>query len=201
MASEESRKPTLLHTDKRSFDDAQSRFKCRKVLGIGGKEPSKVLQVLGRHESYLLVIPRGYETWQTVIGSTLFLFGVVWLVFPGVWLSLVGSQTDPVIGNMSCRIIAGALFGIVAITWYTEPSSMQSLRNILMLQYIYNGVATFSMTWAFMTNKSKILLCLAIIHGFLTIGSVFYYFAFREMNKPTPDKPYSKSMDDKNHID
>ena len=31
-----------LLTDRRSFDDAQSRLKCRKLLGIGGKEPSKV---------------------------------------------------------------------------------------------------------------------------------------------------------------
>ncbi|KAK3745862.1 hypothetical protein QZH41_013218 [Actinostola sp. cb2023] len=78
---------------------------------------------------------------------------------------------------------------------------MQSLRNILMLQYIYNGIATFSMSWAFMTNKSKFLLGLSIIHGLLTIGSVFYYFAFREMNKPTPDKPYSMNNDDKGHMD
>jgi len=28
---------------RRSFDDAQSRLKCRKLLGIGGKEPSKVI--------------------------------------------------------------------------------------------------------------------------------------------------------------
>lgn len=31
-----------LPTNRRSFDDAQSRLKCRKLLGIGGKEPSKV---------------------------------------------------------------------------------------------------------------------------------------------------------------
>ncbi|XP_031566410.1 uncharacterized protein LOC116301478 [Actinia tenebrosa] len=186
---------------RRSFDDAQSRFKCRKVLGIGGKEPSKVLQVLGRHESYLLIIPRGYETWQLIIASCLFLFAVMWLVFPGTWLSIVGSHADPVIGNMCCRIIAGALFAIISTTWYTEPTSMLALRNTLMLQYIYSGIATFSLTWAFMTNKSKFLLGLAIIHGFLTIGSVFYYFAFREMNKPTPDKPFNKSNDDRNHVD
>ncbi|EDO40311.1 predicted protein, partial [Nematostella vectensis] len=191
---------------RRSFDDAQSRFKCRKVLGIGGKEPSKVLQVLGSQESYLILIPRGHDLWQFFTTGCFILFAIMWLVFPGTFVSFITSQAQPdlVISTMCCRIIGGSLCAMAAITWYTEPITMASIRNTLMLQYTYSGIATFALTWAFMTNKSKFLLVLSILHGLIALGSTYYFYAFRLLNKPTPDKPSSKGVNgdnDMNHND
>lgn len=188
---------------RRSFDDAQSRLKCRKLLGIGGKEPSKVLQVLGSHESYFISIPRGYETWQTVVPVFLSAISIMLLIFPSHCLRALGDNNDSssFAGSLCCRLLASALLGIVGISWGTKPTTISSIKRILLLHSTYCGAATFFLGLACLSLRTKGLITLTALHASVTIVSIFYFIAVRQMNKPTPDKPNRKlSNSEENHV-
>lgn len=188
---------------KRSFDDAQSRLKCRKLLGIGGKEPSKVLQVLGSHESYFISIPRGYETWQVVVPSFLCVLSVMLLIFPDHCLRALGDITDhsSLAGSLCCRLLASALLGISWISWGIKPTTILSIKRTLVLQSTYCGAATVFLGLACFSVRTKGLVALTSVHGLVGLVSLFYFVAVRQLNKPTPEKPNKKlSNSDDNHI-
>lgn len=188
---------------RRSFDDAQSRLKCRKLLGIGGKEPSKVLQVLGSHESYFISIPRGYETWQVVVPSFLCVLSVMLLIFPDHCLRALGDITDhsSLAGSLCCRLLASALLGISWISWGIKPTTILSIKRTLVLQSTYCGAATVFLGLACFSVRTKGLVALTSVHGLVGLVSLFYFVAVRQLNKPTPEKPNKKlSNSDDNHI-
>ncbi|KAJ7390471.1 hypothetical protein OS493_025174 [Desmophyllum pertusum] len=188
---------------RRSFDDAQSRLKCRKLLGIGGKEPSKVLQVLGSHESYFISIPRGYETWEMVVPVFLSVISIVLLIFPSQCLRAMGDSKESTTfaGSLCCRILASALIGIAGISWGTKPTTISSIKRILVLHSTYCGATTFFLALACISLRTKVLIGLTTLHAVITMVSLFYFIAVRQLNKPTPDKPNAKFNGvDNNHI-
>lgn len=188
---------------RRSFDDAQSRLKCRKLLGIGGKEPSKVLQVLGSHESYFISIPRGYETWQVVVPSFLSVVSIMLLIFPSQCLRALGDTKDcsSFAVSLCCRLLASALLGIVGISWGTKPTTISSIKRILILHCTYCGAATLFLGLASLSVRTKALIILTALHGLMAMVSLFYFVAVRQLNKPTPEKPNRKLSDpDENHV-
>lgn len=199
----ESAELVMLGRLKRSFDDAQSRLKCRKLLGIGGKEPSKVLQVLGSHESYFISIPRGYETWQDVVPVFLSVVSLVLLIFPSQCLRAVGDSKESTTfaGSLCCRLLASALIGIVGISWGAKPTTISSIKRILVLHSTYCGAATFFLALACISLRTKVLIVLTSLHAVVTVVSLFYFVAVRQLNKPTPEKPNAKiNNSDENHV-
>lgn len=187
---------------KRSFDDAQSRLKCRKLLGIGGKEPSKVLQVLGSHESYFISIPRGYETWQVVVPVFLSVVSIMLFIFPSYCLRAMGDSKESTsfAGALCCRLLASALIGIAGISWGTKPTTILSIKRILLLHSTYCGTATFFLALACFSLRTRFLITLTAVHAFVTAVSLFYFVAVRKLNKPTPEKPNAKNGVGENHI-
>lgn len=188
---------------RRSFDDAQSRLKCRKLLGIGGKEPSKVLQVLGSHESYFICIPRGYDTWQMVVPGFLSAVSIVLLIFPSFCLRGLGdsAESSSFAGCLCCRLLASALVGIVFVSWGTKPTTISSIKRVLLLHSTYCGAATLFLGLACFSVRSQSLIVLTSLHGVLTLVSLFYFVAVRQLNKPTPEKPNTKLCNsDENHV-
>ncbi|XP_068717584.1 tumor protein p53-inducible protein 11-like isoform X1 [Montipora capricornis] len=173
---------------RRSFDDAQSRLKCRKLLGIGGKEPSKVLQVLGSHESYFISIPRGYETWQLVVPVFLSVVSIMLLIFPGQCLRVLGdlSECSSLAGTLCCRLLASALLGIVGISWGITPTTISSIKRTLVLHSTYCGAATLFLGLSSFSLRTKGLIVLTSLHGIIALVSLFYFVAVRQLNKTHP---------------
>lgn len=200
--SSDNKRPPLVKTEKRSFDDAQSRLKCRKLLGIGGKEPSKVLQVLGSHESYFISIPRGYETWQVVVPVFLSVVSIMLMIFPSYCLRALGDSKESTsfAGALSCRLLASALIGIAGISWETKPITISSIKRILLLHSTYCGAATLFLAVACISLRTRFLIALTAIHAIVAAVSLFYFVAVRKLNKPTPEKPNAKNGYDENHI-
>ncbi|XP_022780004.1 uncharacterized protein LOC111321399 isoform X1 [Stylophora pistillata] len=187
---------------RRSFDDAQSRLKCRKLLGIGGKEPSKVLQVLGSHESYFISIPRGYETWQVVVPVFLTVVSIMLMIFPSYCLRALGDSKESTsfAGSLCCRLLASALIGIAGISWETKPITISSIKRILLLHSTYCGAATLFLALACISLRTRFLIVLTAVHTIVAAVSLFYFVAVRKLNKPTPEKPNAKNGYDENHI-
>lgn len=185
---------------RRSFDDAQSRLKCRKLLGIGGKEPSKVLQLLGRNDSYLINLPHGYRIWQIVTSVLILFFAVTALAFPGTCLVAFGVN-DPLASSLCARLLGGALIGIAVISWNTEPLSASVVWNTLMLQYVYAGIASLSLICSFLSRPSKFLFVVFVLHLVLFAGSLAYFIHIKNLHKPQPEKPNKIIEPEENHVD
>ncbi|XP_046861454.1 tumor protein p53-inducible protein 11-like [Xenia sp. Carnegie-2017] len=124
---------------KRSFDDAQSRLKSRKLLGLGGKEASKVLQVLGNCEHLDTKLPRGLSLW--LFSSSLMFLAMailcLFLVRPfSIWL---GVDHAPRRNVLEVRLLGATFAGLFCLTFLTSVTSYLVVRNILLCHLVYFG--------------------------------------------------------------
>ncbi|CAH3029428.1 unnamed protein product [Porites evermanni] len=187
---------------RRSFDDAQSRLKCRKLLGIGGKEPSKVFVFLQSNFASFSRFALSSTVLPSFLTPTPFA-PLQLLVFPSFCLRALGdsAESSSFAGCLCCRLLASALLGIVFVSWGTKPTTISSIKRVLLLHSTYCGAATLFLGLACFSVRSQSLIVLTSLHGVLTLVSLFYFVAVRQLNKPTPEKPNTKLCNsDENHV-
>ncbi|XP_028395836.1 tumor protein p53-inducible protein 11-like isoform X1 [Dendronephthya gigantea] len=176
---------------KRSFDDAQSRLKSRKILGLGGKESSKVLQVLGNCEHLETKLPIGLSLWLTFSSLMFLAMALLCILLFKPFSYLLGVDHSPRINVMEVRLLGATFAGLSGLTWLTNATSYFVLRNVLLTHLVYFGIAALVFTRELYVEYNKYIGLSLIFHVAIFFVTLAYVIMLQRVNQPVPDKPVS----------
>ncbi|XP_033645607.1 tumor protein p53-inducible protein 11-like isoform X2 [Asterias rubens] len=168
---------------KQSSGDLQSRLKTRKLLGVGecedGSVPvSKISQILGNDDHYLLTLPNGLRLWQVasaLVFSAVALLAIMFPVplFDGIFASNCGPDAI-----LPIRLFGAALSCLGLLFWSAVKSvSRYIIRWTLLSQVLYLSIqATVMMCTlcgSLSFNFPSVLVLLVVVMA-ITISLYFY---------------------------
>ncbi|XP_072047884.1 tumor protein p53-inducible protein 11-like isoform X2 [Amphiura filiformis] len=168
---------------KQSSGDLQSRLKTRKLLGVGENEDgsvplSKISQILGHDDHYLINLPAGLRLWQvttavafTAIASLAMCFPVG--LFETVFASSCGQESV-----LPIRLFGGAITCLALLYWSAIKSvSRHIIRWTLLTEILYLTIQTLVMFLSLLGNGAfsfSSILVLALFVMSITISIHFY---------------------------
>ncbi|CAB4009530.1 Hypothetical predicted protein [Paramuricea clavata] len=182
---------TRMGFHKRSFDDAQSRLKSRKILGLGGKESSKVLQVLGNCEHIDTKLPPGLSVWLMLASLMFLAMALSCLLLFKPFSYLLGVDHSSRINVMEVRLLGATFTGLFGLTWLTNATSYFVLRNVLLTHLIYFGIAALVFIRELSVEYNKYVMLSLIFHIAILSVTTVYTIKLQRANQPIPDKPVS----------
>lgn len=189
---------TYQNLRKRSFDDAQSRLKSRKILGLGGKESSKILQVLGNCEHLETKLPDGLSIWLTLSSMVFLIMSVGCLILFKPFSYILAVDLTSRVIVMEVRLLGATFAGLAGLTWLTNMVSYLVIRNVLLSHIIYFGLATFVFIRELFVEYNFYILLSLLFHFAVFVVTLVYVLKLQKLNQPVPDKPVSFAESDDN---
>ncbi|VDN56257.1 unnamed protein product [Dracunculus medinensis] len=164
---------------KKSSNELQSRFKTRKLLGVGelvgdsgNIYRSKISQLLGTNESLCIRLPRGLLLWSTTVTAYLFLSGLMHLLIPSIGRYIEFDYSLPPDDTFHIRMYGTALLAFTLIFWkiiifndiHPELSNLLIAYATLFLMQLLVGV-----------YHGRCCFFHAIFRLFAVIGNLIYW--------------------------
>ncbi|XP_071798146.1 tumor protein p53-inducible protein 11-like isoform X2 [Asterias amurensis] len=168
---------------KQSSGDLQSRLKTRKLLGVGecedGSVPvSKISQILGNDDHYLLTLPNGLRLWQVATALVFSAVALLAIMFPVPLFDAIFASNCGPDAILPIRLFGAALSCLGLLFWSAVKSvSRYIIRWTLLSQVLYLSIqATVMMCTlcgSLSFNFPSVLVLLVVVMA-ITISLYFY---------------------------
>ncbi|XP_022108651.1 tumor protein p53-inducible protein 11-like isoform X2 [Acanthaster planci] len=173
----------LVNDRKQSSGDLQSRLKTRKLLGVGecedGSVPvSKISQILGSDDHYLMTLPNGLRLWQVATAIVFSAVALLAMIFPVPLFDAIFASNCSADAILPIRLFGAALTCLGLLFWGAVKSvSRYIIRWTLLSQVLYLSIqATVMMCSLYGSlsfNFSSVLVLLVLFMA-ITISLYFY---------------------------
>ncbi|XP_038049598.1 tumor protein p53-inducible protein 11-like isoform X2 [Patiria miniata] len=131
---------------KQSSGDLQSRLKTRKLLGVGecedGSVPvSKISQILGSDDHYLMTLPNGLRLWQVATALVFTAVALLAMIFPVALFDAIFASNCSADAILPIRLFGAALTCLGLLFWSAVKSvSRYIIRWTLLSQVLYLSI-------------------------------------------------------------
>ncbi|XP_033126269.1 tumor protein p53-inducible protein 11-like isoform X2 [Anneissia japonica] len=175
--------PMYTPTRKQSSGDLQSRLKTRKLLGVGESEDgsvpmSKISQILGNDDHFLLAFPAGLRLWQVTTSFVFTAVALMAIIFPSKLILYSNIPECSAENNYPIMFFGASLACLAVLFWSAVYSpSRHVIRWTLVAQILYFALQTIvfiSMIWEINTF-SFLNVVIVVFHVLLTTISLLYY--------------------------
>ncbi|XP_041472139.1 tumor protein p53-inducible protein 11-like isoform X1 [Lytechinus variegatus] len=128
---------------KQSSGDLQSRLKTRKLLGVGecedGSVPlSKISQILGSDDHYIINMPAGLRLWQVTTAVVFTSVSLLSIFFPVTIFNMLFSSGCGNDAVLPLRLFGAALICLALLFWSSVKSvSRYIIRWTLLAEVLY----------------------------------------------------------------
>lgn len=168
---------------KQSSGDLQSRLKTRKLLGVGESEDgsvplSKISQILGHDDHYLITFPAGLRLWQVTSAVAFTAIAILAMCFPLGLFETVFVTSSNQESILPIRLFGGAITCLALLYWSAIKSvSRHIIRWTLLTEILYLSIQTLVMFCSLLGSgafsfSSILVLCLFVMSAAI---SVHYY--------------------------